>query len=327
MRQIREDYKGGRHFGAVGRPAWSLAWTGALLLFVAPMAVQGQFNYITNNGAITITGYTGPGGAVNIPDQIGGLPVTTIGDFAFWDLTNVTSVTIPNSVISLSSGAFAGCALSSVTIGCGVTNIGDSVFDSSGLTSVTIPNSVISIEDYAFNNCTSLTNVTISNGLTRIIGYAFAGCYGLVGVTIPSSVSFLGDGAFSGCYELVGIFFLGNAPGFDPTAFESSDDATVYFLAGTLGWSETFALLPTALWVLPQPLILNQGPGFGVHSNQFGFTISWATNVPVVVQATTNLSNPVWTPVSTNTLTGGTSYFSDAAWPNYHQRFYRLTRP
>jgi hypothetical protein len=66
-------------------------------------------------------------------------------------------------------------------------------------------------------------------------------------------------------------------------------------------------------------------PGFGVRSNQFGFTISLATNIPVVVEAATNLSNPVWLPVRTNTLVGGTSYFSDAAWTNFPQRFYRLT--
>ena len=54
-----------------------------LLLLALPAAVQAQFTYTTNNGAITITGYTGPGGAVTIPSTINGLPVTSIGDQAF----------------------------------------------------------------------------------------------------------------------------------------------------------------------------------------------------------------------------------------------------
>jgi hypothetical protein len=60
-----------------------------------------------------------------------------------------------------------------------------------------------------------------------------------------------------------------------------------------------------------------------VQLGGFGFTISWATNASVVVEAATNLANPVWIPVSINTLTGGTSYFSDPQWTNYPMRFYR----
>ena len=71
--------------------------------------VQAQFNYTTNNGTITITGYTGPGGAVAIPDTINGLPVTRIGDSAFDGETSLTSVTIPNSVTSIGEEAFSCC--------------------------------------------------------------------------------------------------------------------------------------------------------------------------------------------------------------------------
>ena len=51
-----------------------------LLLLALPAVVQAQYTYTTNNGAITITGYTGPGGAVTIPSMTNGLPVTSIGD-------------------------------------------------------------------------------------------------------------------------------------------------------------------------------------------------------------------------------------------------------
>jgi len=95
-------------------------------------------------------------------------------------------------------------------------------------------------------------------------------------------------------------------------------------LPGTTDWRAMFDGLPTEPWFLPNPLILNGEPSFGVGANGFGFTISWATNASVVVLATTNLANPVWIPVSTNnTLTSGTNYFSDPQWTNYPMRFYR----
>ena len=76
--------------------------------------------------------------------------------------------------------------------------------------------------------------------------------------------------------------------------------------------------------MLAKPLILNNSTSFGVHTNAFGFIISWATNVPVVAEASANLADHTWSPVSTNTLIGGSSYFSDPQWTNYPSRLYRL---
>ena len=66
--------------------------------------------------------------------------------------------------------AFSGCSgLTSVTIGNGVTTIGDrAFFGCSGLTSVTIPDSVTTIDDYAFYNCSGLTSITLGKGITKI---------------------------------------------------------------------------------------------------------------------------------------------------------------
>ena len=71
-----------------------------------------------------------------------------------------------------------------------------------------------------------------------------------------------------------------------------------------------FADRLTALWFLPYPIILNDA-SFGIQTNQFGFIVSWATNTLVVVEACTNLADSTWSAVSTNTLAGGSSYFSD----------------
>jgi hypothetical protein len=64
-----------------------------------------------------------------------------------------------------------------------------------------------------------------------------------------------------------------------------------------------------------------------VRTNQFGFTIIGISNLVVVVEACTNLGNPVWSPVGTNTLTDGSSYFSDSDRTNYPNRFYRARWP
>ena len=263
--------------------------------------------YTTNNGTITITGYTGPGGAVTIPSAINGLPVTSIGPGAFGGCRSLTNVAIPNSV----------------------TTIGDRAFDyCTSLTSVTLPSSLTSIGKGAFLACTVLTSVTIPNSLTNIPAMAFMGCTSLTNITIPKGVTSIEGQAFEFCSSLAGVYFQGNAPSLGSALlFDVSDSTTIYYLPGTTGWGTTFGGRPTALWYLPNPLILTSGPGFGVQSNAFGFIISWATNLPVVVEACTNPANHSWSLVQTNALTGGWSYFSDPQWANYPVRFYRLRHP
>jgi hypothetical protein len=170
---------------------------------------------------------------------------------------------------------------------------------------------------------------TIPNSVASIGFAAFFVCTGLTSVTIPNSVTSIGGYTFYSCGNLTGVYFGGNSPTptNDLSVFQHATNTTVYYLPGTTGWGSTFDGRPTALWFLPNPLIVNPSPGFGVQTNQFGFTISWATNISVVVEACTNLANPVWIPVSTNTLTGGTSHFSDPQWTNYPGRFYRLRSP
>jgi hypothetical protein len=219
-----------------GRLGWGPTFSG---LPTAQWVFSNGFTFTTNSGAITITGYNyGVQSTISlvIPNATNGLPVTAIGDQAFYDLDNVTDVTIPRSVTTI------------------------------------------------------------------------------------------GTSAFYSCTQLNSIYCLGNSPipTDDTSAFLYNNNPKVYYLPGTTGWGANFDGVPTASWKLPYPTILNFEPDFGIQTNSFGFTISWATNVPVVVEACTNLSNPVWTPVGTNVLTSGSSYFSDLQWANYPGRFYRL---
>jgi hypothetical protein len=84
-----------------------------LLLLAAPRAMQAQFEYTNADGvSLTITGYDGPGGAVTIPASINGLTVTDIGTNAFYDLSNLTSITIPGSATTIGDYAFDLCLVS-----------------------------------------------------------------------------------------------------------------------------------------------------------------------------------------------------------------------
>jgi hypothetical protein len=305
-----------------------------LLLFTLPALVQAQFTYTTNNGTVTITGYVGSGGAATIPDRINGLPVTSIEDYVFQYCSSLTNVTIGNNITNIGDNTFVYCTnLTNVEIGANVAYIGDNTFSHcTSLTSVTIPNSATIIPEWMFAGCTSLTSVTIPNTVTFIDDAAFAQCSSLTSVTIPDNVTYLGGdrfpgGAFAGCSSLTALYFKGNAPGVGPDPFAYDNNATVYYLPGTAGWDTWFGDRPTALWFLPNPLILTIGPSFGVKTNQFGFTISWATNLQVVVEACPNLVSPVWSPLATNTLSSGSFYFSDPQWTNYPYRFYRLRSP
>ena len=130
-----------------------------------------------------------------------------IGDYAFNGCSSLTSITIPDSVISIESSAFSGCTgLTSVTIPNSVTSIEDLAFNGcTSLTSITIPSSVTSIGYGVFQNCSALTSVTIPESITSIGGSAFAYCTSLTSVTIPDSVTLIGNSAFSVCSSLASI--------------------------------------------------------------------------------------------------------------------------
>ena len=290
--------------------------------------------------------------------------VTNIGFGAFESCTSLTSVTIPSSVIGIGEGAFDSCsALTSVTIPNGVISIGMGAFGiCTSLTSVTIPSSVTSIGAAAFTDCGSLTAITVDarnpvyssvggvvfdknqtalveypagkpgssytipNGVTSIGGAAFYGCTSLTGVTVPDSVTSIGANAFYYCGSLTSVYFQGNAPSLGSDVFYGDNNATAYYLPGTTGWSDFSANtgLSVVLW---NPHVQTSGASFGVRTNRFGFTITGTSNLVIVVEACTSLANPTWYPLATNTLTGGSAYFSDPQWANYPSRFYRLRAP
>ncbi len=153
--------------------------------------------------------------------------------------------------------------------------------------------------------------------------YAFSACTNLTNISLPG-VGWIDDYAFDFCPNLRALFFYRDAPSVKQMAFSGTTNAIAYYLPGTSGWGPTFGGIPTALWV---PAVQTHDSVFGIQNNVFGFTIVWASGRLIVVEASTSLANATWTPLQTNTLAGGSSYFSDPQWTNYPRRFYRLRWP
>ena len=160
-------------------------------------------------------------GVLSIPSEICDRPVTGIGNGAFSECRQLTSVTMPSSVTSIGSSAFYRCSgLLSITIPPNVTSIGDFTFcGCSGLTSVVIPSSVTSIGDYAFEGCSGLPSVTIPSCVTSIGDFAFSRCSGLTSVTIPMSVMSIGKGAFYYCSGLTSVTISASVTSIGENAF------------------------------------------------------------------------------------------------------------
>ncbi len=289
MREWRRNFK--------ARLILPLSRLFATLLLTFPGLVHAQFTTTTNDGAVTITGYTGGDGAVTIPSSIDGHPVIAIGTDAF-ELTGIASINIPDSVTSIGYEAFGTCT---------------------NLSAVTLPNTITNIAQYAFFRCSALVNMTIPSGVTVMRTEVFGLCSGLMTVTLPAGITNIQTGAFEDCSSLASIYFLGNAPTLQANAFIGVSGATAYYQAGTAGWGAMLGTLPAV-----QVGALLQISNPSIQADQFQFTINGSSNQVVIVEASVDPAVAGWLPIQTNTLAGATLTFVDPQWKDHPARFYRL---
>ena len=165
------------------------------------------FLYTISDEEVTITDCHESATKVVIPSTIEGYPVTSIGEAAFGNCRNLTSITIPDTVTTIGYDAFANCtSLASITIPSSVIGIGNGAFyGCESLTSITIPDKVTTIGEHTFNYCTNLTSITIPNSVTTIGEGAFMHCSSLKSITIPDGVTSIGKDTFYSCSSLTSI--------------------------------------------------------------------------------------------------------------------------
>lgn len=152
---------------------------------------QGDFVF-SNSARTNLVAYIGNGSEVVIPST-----VDTIGEYAFYPCSSLTTVTLPNGLSRIGNYAF---------------------YDCSSLSSINIPNSVNYIGEWAFRGTTNLTSITLPNALDTIRTATFV-LSGINSVNIPSSVVYIGDRAFGWCQNLSSVVISDNVNYIDLHAF------------------------------------------------------------------------------------------------------------
>lgn len=216
------------------------------VLCVAPITAFAEstddgLTYTVANEEVTITGYTGAGGEVNIPDTIDGKPVTALADFVFCAAAanyspaaaNITSITIPDSVKTIGKETFNGCAaLEAVTFPKDVSiPASNNMFKGCAkLKTVTLPAGVANVDTSCFYGCKELESVIFAeNSIIKTVGMmAFFNCSALKNLEFPDSVTTLGMMSFNGCSALTDITIPASVTKVDGFTAAMKDTLTIH---------------------------------------------------------------------------------------------------
>lgn len=216
--------------------------------------ISGNYTYIVSNDEAIIVGFNKSyKGSVNIPETLGGYPVTRIDNFAFYGLSYVTDITLPETVVSIGYSAFhktgfynnadnwenealyidnfligvTTATLDKYEVKAGTKYIADYAFysseDATSFETVVLPDSVLRIGEGAFENCIALKNITFSKNITHIGAFAFLSCVSITDMVIPDSVIYIGDYAFQYCSSISNLVIGNNVAHIGDYAFQYCD--------------------------------------------------------------------------------------------------------
>ncbi|MBU7006031.1 leucine-rich repeat protein [Phosphitispora fastidiosa] len=252
-------------------------------------ALEEDWEYVLHDGdtTVAITGYTGIETEIVIPSTIEGKPVTRIDSDAFLNNTEITAVTVPNSVLRIESGTFQNSMVNTIDLGEGLTYIGQNAFNGAKLVNITIPSSVTEIGNTSFANNRNLCSVTINGNnlltlgdgafsitsissfriptsLSTIADWTFNDT-NLSSLTIPANITSIGYNAFGNNVNLNSVLFEGNAPIMADYVFSiPSSGFTVYYYSGAGGfttptWTAGSATLNTVELEVPSTFDISEG--------------------------------------------------------------------
>ncbi len=204
--------------------------------------ISGDFAYtLLEDGTAEITYYVGEATSLVIPSSLNRYSVTSIGDAAFHNRNSLTSITIPDSIVSMGGNPFGYCRnLTTIKVSPDhpvFATIDGVLFDKTEKKLIcypyaftaefySIPQGILSIGKHAFYKCNSLTSITIPDSVTFISDFAFSSCGRLTSITIPSSVTYIGDGAFSSCDSLTSVVIPNSVVSLGSNPFLFCDNLT-----------------------------------------------------------------------------------------------------
>ena len=260
-----------------------------------------DYTYTVTNGQAQITGYTGAGGDIVIPSSLDGVPVTSIGDNAFYSCTGITSISLPSTLTSIGAYAFKGCKY---------------------LVSMNIPQNITSIGEGAFYNCYVLEgHITIPEGTTDITK-TFMGCKKLSGISLPSTLTSIGNSAIRGCMSLESIIIPQGVTSIGDSAFYEDNALTSINLPEGLLTIGLGAFMGCGLTSISIPQSVTS---VGQNAFQGGITSGSNLSTITFISATTTIFDTEYTIPAATTIIGFAGSTAQAYATKYSRTFEVLT--
>ena len=190
------------------------------------------FEYVAEDGEITLTKYKGVIESLRIPDINAGIPVVSIGEGAFdgTDAEKTKEIIIGDNIKHIGDSAFYECDGISIKVEGKPEYIGEKAFYKCDmLSSISFGEGAQAVEYKAFYGCVSLKSVTLSSTVTEISENAFEGCTSLQTITLYDSLKTVSDSAFLDCSALAAIYYYGDPQKWDAVEINDGNNGNVSF--------------------------------------------------------------------------------------------------